>query len=282
MLIKTNLSRVTKIHDNVNFEPIERQVLEFIKSTGIFKEVAYKVSKDDKIFILNDQGGLNLSYDCYGLTITYDGDGYGFTTDRNTSFFGIKYKIEDFKHQSGKDEFTPYLKHILEIMCANLGAHEIVRKFPINDEIQAKLNSELNKYFNNKSVIVEYTLFPSNLIPKFSGEYIIPIPSAWSWLTFKLVGTKQKNFNLEKSVGVGLYNDGSIKNPRIEEFIKGFQCDEHECKPTIKQTMDMLKNIAKLEEKIKNFNGREIPLLRDFLAVQSEGLEYRRNLKFTR
>ena len=280
MQIKTNLSRVTKYHDNVNFDPIERQVLDFIKSTGIFKTVEYKVSKDDKIFILNDRGGLYLSYDIYGLTITYDGDGYGFTTDRETSFFGIKYKIEDFKHQSGKDEFTPYLKRILEIMTANLGANEIVRKFPINDEVQAKLNSELNKFFNNKSIRVEYHLFPSNLMPKLSNEYT---PGVWSWLSFKLVGTKQDDGSKhEKSVSVELYNDGSIKNPRIEEFIKGFQCNKFECKPTIKEMQEKLKNIGKLEEKILKFNGRNIPVLKDFLAVQSEGLEYRRNLKFSK
>lgn len=278
MLIKTNLSRVTKYHDNVNFEPIERQVLEFIKSTGIFNKVEYKVSKDNKLFILNDQGRLYLSYNCYGLTITYDGDGYGFTTDRDTSFFGIKYKIEDFKHQSGKDEFTPYLKRIMEIMTANLGANEIVRKFPINDEIQANLNSELNKYFNNKSIRAEYSLFPINLMPKLSNEYR---PGVWSWLNFRLVGTNQDDgSNRERFVSVELYNDGKVQNPRIEEFIKGFQCNNFECKPTIKEMQEKLANIAELEEKIMNFNGLEIPILKDFLAVQSEGLEYRRNLKF--
>jgi hypothetical protein len=276
MVIKTNLTRVTKIHDNVNFEPIARQVLTFIQSTGIFNKVEYKVSKDDQMFILNDRGRLHLDYNLYHLSLIYNGDSeLQFVADSDSSFFGLKQNVI---YNAENIDVTKYLKMVAQIMQANIEANKIISKFSFDEDTQAKLNLELNKYFKNPSVRVSYALFPVNLIPKLSNPYT---PGVWSWLSFSLVGTKQEHSKHEKHVSLELYNDGSIKRPRIDEFIKAVQCNEHdmECKPTIKQMQARLNNIAKLEEKLKKFNGREIPVLKDFLALQDEGLEFRRNFK---
>lgn len=280
MIIKTNLNRLNHFHDNVNMIPVEKQIMDFIIETKIFDKIQYRTNNRFMGYIVDDKAVLGLNFDCYEFRIEFRGDKFNLYP-HNNSFSGIVFK-SDFKKDI-KNEFIKYLKTVAEVIEKTKEAQKIADEILIlnnKNDYEKNITNALDKYFSNDIIKARYSIFDTNLIPKLDNRYT---PGVWSWLNFDIKGTKQRHSKYEKGVGVELYMDGTIKNPRIDEFIKAIQCDENEstCKPSIKEMQAKLKYISKFEEKMKKFNGRTIPYLKDFLAVEQKGYEFRKSLKFT-
>ena len=278
MTIKTNLNRLNHFHDNVNNAPIEKQILDLIVDTKIFKEVKYQTKQDFRCFILDDIAliRLRIERDCFVLSFSGDKfklcSGHGF----DSTFYGMNFETQFNKEF--KKEFEKYLKLVSFVIAKTKEAQIIADEvFKNKKEYEKNIAVALDKYFSNDIIKPTYAIFEENLIPELSNPYT---PGVWSWLSFDIKGTKQPHSKHEKCVSVELYMDGTIINPRMEEFIKAIQCDDYECKPSIKEMQKKLAIISKFEEKVKKFNGYKIPYLKDFLDVEKKGYEFRKSIKF--
>jgi len=276
MTIKTNLNRLNHFHDNVNDAPIEKQILDLIVETKVFKEVKYETKQSFRCYVINDNAILQLEIKQDHFTLAFHGDKFKLCNRYNSTFHGMKFE-SDFKNEF-KNEFVKYLKAVYVVIKktneAQVIANEILNK---KKEYEKNINTALDKYFSNDIIKPRYAIFDENLIPHYDTEYTAGI---WSWLNFDIKGTKQPHSKHEKCVGVELYMDGTIKYPRIDNFIKAIQCDGDECKPSLKEMQKKLSSISKLEEKVKKFNGTKIPYLKDILAVKKKGYEFRKSIKF--
>ncbi len=273
MEIKSNLNRLHKYHDNVNYEPIELQIFNYIKSTRLFDSVEYKTKGNDQYFILNGTCVLVLRFDSYEFFLSTR-DKYKLLCGENT-WSEIKYSSEYNKHNSKADNF---FQTIIRLIDLNKKADEIIQTFipegVKNEELVTKINENLDKYFKNDLIKPRFSLFPENLIGK-DNEYTKGI---WSWLHFEIIGVKQEDFsNYNKSVGVELFVDGTIKKPRIDEFVNKIQ-NKNE-KLSIKELNSRLKNVGDLEKKINSFNGLKIPVLKDYLTTMKKGYDFRKSIK---
>ena len=275
-MIKTNLNRLNHFHDNVNNAPIEKQILDLIVETKIFKDVKYQTKQDFRFYMLDGGAALELEIqrDCFILA--FKGDKFNLCSGYKSTFHGMKFESE-FNKEFNK-EFEKYIKLVSVVIVKTKEAYviagEILNK---KKEYEKNIISALDKYFSNDIVKPTYTIFDENLIPELDNPYT---PGVWSWLNFDIKGTKQPHSKYEKHIGVELYMDGTIKKPRIDEFVKAIQCDDYECKPSIKEMQKKLALISKFEEKVKKFNGNKIPYLKDFLVVKKKGYEFRKSLKF--
>lgn len=102
MEIKSNLNRLYKYHDNVNYEPIELQIFNYIKSTCLFNSVEYKTKGDSKYFKLD---GLCVDLRHYSDEISLSSrDKYRLLCDNN-SWSEIKFSLEYNKRSSKANIF---------------------------------------------------------------------------------------------------------------------------------------------------------------------------------
>jgi hypothetical protein len=277
MTIKTNLNKQNYHHDNVNNDPIEKQILNFISETKIFKKVGYETKQDYQFYILDDEAIIELRFERYGFKLAFKGDKFKLSNKYKSTFDGMKFEAD--YNRDIKKEFEVYLKSVSYVVSktkeAQIIADEIVLK---KKEYEKKIKLELDEYFANDIIKADFSIYDENLIAE-KDEHT---PGVWSWLYFRIKGTKQRhNSKHEKSVGVELYMDGTIKNKRIDEFVKAIQCEDYECKPSVREMQTKLGAVADLEDKLKSFNGTKLPNLKKYLSVKKKGYEFREsfNLK---
>ncbi|HWY33827.1 MAG TPA: hypothetical protein VNX68_04230, partial [Nitrosopumilaceae archaeon] len=167
---------------------------------------------------------------------------------------------------------TNYTTRIKNVLFHTESAEKIASKiFSKKKEYEKKINKAIDAYFNNKLIKSRYTIFEENLIPNQNSH----TPGIWNWLNFDLVGVK-RSFHESTGVGVELYLDGKIKNPRISEFVKSIQCTNSQCKPSVNKMQERLNLISDFENKVKKFDGTKLPHLKEMFEVQKEGYAYRK------
>ena len=250
MIVKTNINKQQKIHDNVNFEPIEKQIYNFLCEIGLKPDIYTTVDNYVRGTYMYKDYGLRLEWSNYPTEFILSFYPYNFSYNDYEKPFTFPLDKE-FEFDSMKEYIGSVGTNFKKLVEFNAWADENIER--IRTAVLSYAGTKLGHIEH-----ISYTFFPiaANITCRNKDLYINFI-----------FGKNRRHLNIEngkiitdeKSLGYLFQLDGN-QNCSTEELVKAAE------------------TYKKLAEALPKLDFYEVP---EFKEVESKKIEAIKTLKET-
>lgn len=267
MILQTNINKTEKIHNLLEFEPLEKQFISFLKDLlGPEFDLQYKISGSERYVIINNNFNLTIviknkfivSFNPYYYTYTYN---YRLANDLNANF--------SFNKDISK-RMNDYTSKIKQIISLYERSHDLKDWYEKNkasyaDSIVSFLNSKFSSPENKLTTslfLYDSSLFGNKLLTFYIYPRDVKDKKWYSPSDGEIVQINQDG-------SCSIYErepDSSYKTATIDDFFKRVVYPSG-----IEGSKEKIKDMEDLENRIQNFSAKECPELVILLEKCKEG-----------